>query len=848
MHGPGNAVQLAPFVTLEREDGPMPVSPTYPGVYIQEVPSGVRTIVGVATSITLFIGRTKFGPMNEPLRLTNYSDFVRAFGDDVTVSDMPRYVKLFFLNGGTDCYVMRIAKGALSSAVTLRNEAGANTLVLTAKNPGSMGDSIRAAVTYSGLYPEATFNMEIFRWETDTAGNKTKVAREDWKNLSMDPASSTYAPTFLSQKSSLVTAAEPGAPVAAANGYSISGRPVPNIAATEAAFRTAWHSVLGTGPGDADARRKFQISVDGNRYVEVDLAGINVNDAVAFPGGSLASIKTDLGNAIATRIGTALSNAGISFTPPAVTVTFPVGPTPVGGAGETTFLQIASRTNKDIRIISSTDATQDLAKGEVVGAALRGLMLGEANGGTEVGAHSARRPAPTGITFKASDLAAVNAFGNLLQNAINTVTLDQNDSSTPPALVAAPITPINLGTTGDATARMWTDAAGIASFRGIREKLGIIRDAVNAYQAANASKFFWKAELWGSRLAFIKSSGDDTQLITAFSTAGTNVASRFTINSRYYSLGPGGTAGLQTGGIAGFDGTEPGATEYDAAYVIVDSKVDLFNLLVIPPDNGAMATPLEQLWPNASIFAQKRRAFLLMDSPDDWDTSQKASTGVDALRVGLIKDFSALYFPRLLTTENGLNVTVGAAGAMAGVYARIDGSRGVWKAPAGTEADIRGVSGVDLRLSDSENGQINPVGVNALRLFPEGVVSWGARTMAGSDVFASEYKYIPIRRLALFIEESLYRGLKWVVFEPNDVPLWTQIRLNVGSFMHDLFRKGAFQGTTPQEAYFVKVDAETTTQNDRNLGIVNIWVGFAPLKPAEFVILYLQQMAGQLET
>ena len=128
-----------------------------------------------------------------------------------------------------------------------------------------------------------------------------------------------------------------------------------------------------------------------------------------------------------------------------------------------------------------------------------------------------------------------------------------------------------------------------------------------------------------------------------------------------------------------------------------------------------------------------------------------------------------------------------------------------------------------------------------------GILAWGARTMDGDDNTGSEYKYVPVRRLALFLEESLYRGLQWVVFEPNDEPLWSQIRLNVTAFMQGLFRQGAFQGRTPQEAYFVKCDAETTTQADRNLGIVNVWVGFAPLNPAEFVILSIQQMAGQLE-
>jgi phage tail sheath protein FI len=142
---------------------------------------------------------------------------------------------------------------------------------------------------------------------------------------------------------------------------------------------------------------------------------------------------------------------------------------------------------------------------------------------------------------------------------------------------------------------------------------------------------------------------------------------------------------------------------------------------------------------------------------------------------------------------------------------------------------------------------LNPLGVNCLRSLPAaGRVVWGARTTRGNDLLADEWKYLPVRRLALNIEESLFRGIQWVVFEPNDEPLWAQIRLNVGAFMQNLFRQGAFQGQTPRDAYFVKCDKETTTQNDINLGVVNIVVGFAPLKPAEFVVLKLQQMAGQV--
>jgi phage tail sheath protein FI len=154
-----------------------------------------------------------------------------------------------------------------------------------------------------------------------------------------------------------------------------------------------------------------------------------------------------------------------------------------------------------------------------------------------------------------------------------------------------------------------------------------------------------------------------------------------------------------------------------------------------------------------------------------------------------------------------------------------------------------------FKLNDAANGRLNPLGLNCNRSFPVfGNVVWGARTLAGADMLSSDWKYVPVRRLALFLEESLYRGTQWVVFEPNDEPLWAQIRLNVGAFMHNMFRLGAFQGQSPQAAYFVKCDKDTTTQNDINLGIVNIVVGFAPLKPAEFVVIKIQQMAGQIET
>jgi hypothetical protein len=279
--------------------------------------------------------------------------------------------------------------------------------------------------------------------------------------------------------------------------------------------------------------------------------------------------------------------------------------------------------------------------------------------------------------------------------------------------------------------------------------------------------------------------------------------------------------------------------------------VDLFNILCIP---AAANLPAEQRGATISAaisYCERRRAFFLVDTPAEIADPTAIRSWLDAGGITRSRN-AALYYPRVKVPDplNGFRLrSVGASGSVAGVYARTDAARGVWKAPAGTEATLRNVTALDDLLTDGENGTLNPLAINCLRTFPVfGNVVWGARTLDGADQQASEWKYVPVRRLSLFLEESLYRGTKWVVFEPNGEPLWAQIRLNLGGFMHNLYRQGAFQGTTPRDAYFVKCDKETTTQNDIDLGIVNIVVGFAPLKPAEFVVITFQQMAGQIAT
>jgi phage tail sheath protein FI len=278
------------------------------------------------------------------------------------------------------------------------------------------------------------------------------------------------------------------------------------------------------------------------------------------------------------------------------------------------------------------------------------------------------------------------------------------------------------------------------------------------------------------------------------------------------------------------------------------NQIDLFNILCVPGESTKSTISFLE------GYCRKKRAFLIVDSPEDKkfsDFEQPKNSPINGI-TGEDSINAAFYFPWLKIpdplTENR-SKDVPPCGFMAGIYSRTDANRGVFKAPAGIDASLTGVTSTTETINDNQNGVLNQQGVNCIRNFPVyGTVAWGARTLRGNDEIGSEWKYIPVRRLALFIEESLFRGTKWVVFEPNDEPLWSQIRLNIGAFMHNLFRQGAFQGSKPQDAYFVKCDKETTTQNDINLGIVNIIVGFAPLKPAEFVVIKIQQMAGQIQT
>jgi phage tail sheath protein FI/predicted transcriptional regulator len=426
---------------------------------------------------------------------------------------------------------------------------------------------------------------------------------------------------------------------------------------------------------------------------------------------------------------------------------------------------------------------------------------------------------------------------------------------------------VQIGTQGPFNATLETWAAGkVTSLTQLRPKLEkAIRDA----KSDSASFTGATVDVEGPRLRVASGKGSTTfepvETVVITDALGDTTASAKLLlatpantnaNVQQYPLGLSADHAALKKTTIGSDGVPPDAkaivgnpVDFSGLYAL--EKVDLFNILCIPragtknfPDGN-----IRTVYNAALAFCERKRAFVLIDSPPDKDEVQEIKDWLDD-HGEFRKKNAALYFPRTQIPDpvNEFRPrSVATSGTMAGIYARTDNERGVWKAPAGIEAVLDGVTRLDTKLTDTENGVLNPLAINCLRTFPVyGGIAWGARTLVGADVMGSEWKYVPIRRLALMLEESLFRGTKWVVFEPNDEPLWANIRLNVGAYMNSLFRQGAFQGATPKEAYFVKCDGETTNQDDRNKGIVNILVGFAPLKPAEFVVISIQQIAGDL--
>lgn len=773
----------------------MSITPTYPGVYIQEIPSGVHTITGVSTSIAAFIGYTEQGT-TDAVHIFSFSDYQRAFGGLTVDSPLSYAVNQFFQNGGSEAYVVRVANGAESAEITLVAADGATpVMTVTAASDGTWGNFVRLDVDYNTINPQSLFNLTVTQYVNQN-GQLVPGTSEVYRNLSMNNLNPNYFSTTINGQSNLISVAlESG--LAFARGTSTSG--ALTFAALSGITASQWSTL-----------NHLAISVDGGLPVEFSF------DTASFAGqADLAAFMT----AIQTQLQAALNTAFAGNAPTVSTLP----------AGTITLTSHTASQSSSIRVVSS--AMNDAAPT---------LRLGLTNGGTEVEGAARFRPTQNGnlggalpnpLALGASATgtvnidvrqpgATLNSGGSIpLQFWSGAAPTTNNDLiAAISAAFAATTNPLLAGTTAE------IDTIGATSHLRI----------VPGYNAPNTWFVFTDA-------------GADTTAADLLLTAATETS----VNFNHYVLGSGTGTPIPfvSAAVPGANGVPPvSALDYGDPVAKTGiyglDNVDLFNIMCLPDvaDNPALSGVPSR----ALAYCVIRRAMLILDLPASVVTIAQAQAWLNGLDSGLISSNAAGYFPRFQAGDPLLNNIVHQfpnCGAIAGIWARTDGSRGVWKAPAGIEAQISGATGLTYRMNNQENGVLNPLGLNCLRTFPVyGTVVWGSRTMRGADALTDDYKYIPVRRLALFMEESLYRGTQWVVFEPNDEPLWAQIRLNVGAFMQGLYRQGAFAGQTPQQAYFVKCDDETTTPTDQELGRVNIIVGFAPLYPAEFVIIQIQQI------
>lgn len=808
------------------------MTPTFPGVYIQELPSPVHTITGVATSITAFVGYTSRGIDNRAEAIFSFGDFERLFGGLAPDSELSYAVQQFFGNGGTQAYVVRVPRaGATAARVVF------DSLRFFALSSGSWANGeLLIDIDYNNLFQAVTGKVGITAASPNVSGTGTAFSSLRQGQFLVFASDSTKTPYQIDTITS---------DTALTLKTNFAGTTNSSTTAVMTTDPTAFNlTTTNLVDGTVEAFPSLSLNSNQQNYVlnalnDVDTGSQLVNVALAGPAPTAPPALTGVLGAPINAGSAVVAIAGSSVTGTAAVTN---GSANVTGTG-TAFLT-ALQVGQSIVFSSDTTFTQYQIQ-----------AIASDTGLTLASSYQGPTAAAANITLVGN--GATKDFG---------IQLSVSSPGTPPSPLPLTITVFAQNAPVPQT------VAGLASQlqNAINAKLAV--SMPGALAVCGVSTIGQSQSIRVQTL--IPQYPDAVITITAPPSGPADVRTALGLNTltsnvAHYALGTGngsstnGWGGQQTSAAAGGDGTglpgsagligDPGL--FTGIYAL--DKVDLFNLLSIPdatranPGNPAAldtAVDPNAIFSAAIALCDRRRAFLLIDPPPNVNT---VSAAVDYKTSGLVvhDPNGATYFPRLRLPDplNNFQLrTFAPSGVVAGLYARIDGTRGVWKAPAGTEATLNGVQGMVYKLTDAENGVLNPLGLNCFRSFPVyGSVSWGARTLVGADADANQWKYVPVRRTALYIEESLYRGTQWVVFEPNDEPLWAAIRLNVGAFMQDLFRKGAFQGKTPSDAYLVKCDKETTTQDDIDRGIVNILVGFAPLKPAEFVIIQIQQLAGQ---
>lgn len=874
----------------------------HPGVYVEEKSSGVRPIEGVSTSTAAFVGVTAKGVPNKATFLTTWRAFVNKFGDVTRDGPyLPYAVEQFFANGGKRCYIVRALSDASAQLASVdlpsRESAGPAraTLRIAARGKGGWGNGLAVLIEDGSANPTREFRIVVL--------NEGRTV-EFFDDLSMDPDSDRYVETTINDASdyievrdlhaatpllngagvraSAVTGAALATPVALAAGDTLtltvpSGAAVPAIAldaltapvapqAVVDAINTAWsaHNLSAFLTDAADPAGAGRLRVRHN------VAGYEHYFTIG--GGAVAGGRP-LAGLGGPRQGEGAAAGATLRSTSAPTFNIPAAP------GNILSITVHGNVLPDINL--TTGATVAV---ETLLADLNAAFAAPSSGGLLRARQEGNR-----LVVSTTNQGATNS-ALLIGGAANAVLgfLQWDGSAQPgagsvgfgraePAFVQSDVGPftleqganlsftVNNGVAGADLAPVVVNFVAGAAFPNLQQvTANQLRDAVNAAAAAVVPANQIVASVVNGRVVVQQSRrGNYYRLKVTDGLLSPNIRLRFETQPQTgYADGDYGSPYFRPAFniVAGANEARPFAGGNDGSPVsnfdligTADRKTGLHALDDVNDVNFvAIPGASDPAVVSAAIgyCAIRQDCFYIADATGKRDKNTPVTEPPHAQdymrnKISPKNSYGALYYPWLEIADRagaGRNPRrfVPPSGFVAGLFARIDNQRGVWKAPAGTETGLIGPIGLEYSVTDVEQDILNPIGVNCIRRFADsGIVVWGARTFAAQA--DPEYRYVPVRRYTIYLRQSIYRGTQWAVFEPNDAPLWEQLKANIDDFMMGEFRKGALAGATPDEAFSVKCDAELNPDSEVNAGRVNMEVAFAPLKPAEFVIIRISQ-------
>jgi len=902
----------------------MSVSPSYPGLYIQEQLSSSHAIVPAPTSIAAFVGYShpfKTQNFNVAQELFSFTDYETYFGplfsSGLVDASLPRAVYQFFLNGGSTAYVVGLQPGLFDGSNTIITRLGPGGAAIAATATTTSGGTsagstftigtANPAPTLTSLSPASVAPASPQFTLTVTGSNFVSGAAINWNG--------TALPTTNFVNASELTALVPSSDVAAAANASVTvTNPAPGggTSATALSFTVGGTNPVPTisslSPDDVDAGAAFALTVNGGNFVpasvvnwngtaltttyvsaseltaavpvaDVGAAGTaNVTVTNPSPGGGTSAAATfTIGTQNPAPTISSLSPASIS--PGSANFTLTVnGNNFVSGAGLAVDWNGSALTTA---YVSASEITAAVPASDVSSAATVNVTVTNPGGATSAAATftiGGSNPLPTisslvpagAMAGGAADIALTVNGSNFTPAAVvnwNGVPLATSFVSPTQLTATVPHADIaNPGTVAVTVSNTASSGASGITFTA-RELTDIVPMTVTITNTRNGGATFDVAITYGSQVetyrgiqlagaagqlpdAMINALSALVQVSPAAAGWGTTIANQQL--SLAYTVPATVATGFSASDFTVGDGSTIAVFEPNSSL----DQLEIFNLLMVPgvTDFSVVSAAL--------AFAERKRAFAIIDPPPQapavgaqtdapqpiqyWMQGLGGPSGPSLPR----SQNGALYFPYLISQDpiTSNEIAMAPSGFVAGLYAATDAARGVWKAPAGLATLVLNTTGPvhSGALNDPQQGVLNLDSINCLRSFSGvGTVVWGARTLVASNVAFQQSMYVPVRRMTLFIEQTLLANLRWVVFEPNDEPLWTAIKASIEGFMLSLFRQGALQGSTPSQAFQVKCDSTTTTPDDQAQGIVNIVVAFAPLKPAEFVIIKIAQLAGQ---